>query len=436
KYLPEGIFDDALVFVGFALYSEVSAENKPPDHYAVPFSRFYGGYMPGVEIHAHAAASLIQGIGLRYLAIPRWIYPLLTCISVMVFIYFRSFTGVLLYANFFAAITFASAYMFQHQGTYISPAMIIASVSIGYFVSPFVHYFVSQRQRKFLKNAFSSYLSPALVAELVKNPEKLELGGKEADVTVLFLDISGFTSLSEKVSASELISLMNRVLGGFAEVIIGNNGYIDKFIGDAIMAVWGVPVPCNHPQEFAVGTAVEIIEKLNELNEQIVAENGVPLAVRVGIASGRVVAGNVGGAGRLNYTVLGNSVNLSSRLEGANKQYRSSILMDSATAASLDESFKYYHQLTAIDRIRVKGQETTVVVYTMADIGAHAKKLFERGLSFYEERAWKAAHKLFNDVLKIEPSFYVALELARRCEYYFDHPPHDDWDGVYTMTEK
>lgn len=363
QYLPKNFLNNTLVFVGFATLAEAELKSAKTDHFPVPYTSWRGGYMPGVEIHANATWSILNNSYIRLFDQKNLlVFSILLALSAgMVFFQFRPLVGIFLYFGLLGAFASTSYFIFVGKQLFLPLPFFVFPLSLCFLVSPFFHYWWIRKQRTYIRGAFETYLSPKLVNELLKSKDRLELGGEEREGTVLFLDLVGFTSISEKVSPKELIALINRNLGGLAEIILKHDGMIDKYIGDAIMAVWGVPLDDAKHADKACRAALEIIGGLESMNAKEKEISGADLSLRIGISSGTILAGNVGGGKRLNYTVLGNTVNLASRLEGMNKDFGTKVIISEDTVKMLSDGF----ETRSLACVKVKGQEREVCVYEL-----------------------------------------------------------------------
>jgi adenylate cyclase len=291
-----------------------------------------------------------------------------------------------------------------------------------------------RREKKFIQNAFKNYLSDSLLAEIMKNPRGLNLGGERKLVTIFFSDLAGFTTLAEALSPEEVVNILNIYLERMTSVIMENGGFVNKFAGDAIMAFWGAPLASDDQAVRAMGAARRCQEELTELNLDF-EKKGLPqLGMRIGINSGEVIVGNIGSRKRFEYTVIGDAVNLASRLEGINKQYKTAVICGSMSAGMAAERMV----LRQLDRVRVKGKKIPEEIYEVvgeksraaaAEVGGLAR--FDKGLQLYFSGDFAAALEIFTAV----PDDPPAQVFVQRCQYLLDNPP-DSWDGVWTFTEK
>jgi len=292
---------------------------------------------------------------------------------------------------------------------------------------------------KRVKSTMARYMSKEVVDQLLEAGED-QLGGKDQKISVLFSDVRRFTSMSEALGARETVSMLNEYFAVMVDVIFSNGGILDKYIGDAIMALFGAPFNGPNDADNAVTVANQMMVALNGLNATRVASGKQPLDIGVGLSTGDVIVGNIGSPKRMEYTVIGDSVNLASRLESATKYYGTKILISENTVKDLTREFV----LREIDLIRVKGKDRPVAVYESLDF--HTPDSFPRlqemlgiyreGLAAYRKREWHKAMATFEAAAAISPDERPSRIYIDRCKHYIAHPPGDNWDGVWTLTEK
>jgi adenylate cyclase len=344
-----------------------------------------------------------------------------------------------------------AAYFFVVHSLLIDFTYPLMSSWLIYLVLTFVNYFREQKQRQQIRSAFGFYLSPQLVEQLARSPEKLVLGGEERRMTILFSDVRGFTSISEhyKDDPQGLTRLMNRFLTPLTNAIIERKGTIDKYIGDAIMAFWNAPVDDDDHEANACDAALAMLERAEALNVEIKREadaNGgvyMPLRIGIGLNTGPCVVGNMGSDFRFNYSVLGDTVNVASRLESRTKDYRLSMVIGSRTAEKAKEKFATME----IDLIQVKGKKQPEAVFTVigrTDIEQdprcrELRDLNARMLACYRKQRWDEALNLIDRCRKLADGLAVAglydMYVERIAEFRTDPPP-PDWDGVYEAHSK
>jgi adenylate cyclase len=299
-------------------------------------------------------------------------------------------------------------------------------------------YVTEGRERRFLRDAFSRYLAPDVVAALVAQPGRLALGGETRELTVMFADVAGFTTLAEGRDPGEVVSLMNECFEQLTGVIQAQGGTVDKFIGDAVMAFWNAPVEQPDHAARALRAARELLAAVARVNAAW-ATRGLPsLGMRVGVATGPAVVGNVGSQTKFNYTVMGDTVNLASRVEGAAKVYGTSSLVTDTTAAAAGSAVP----LRELDRLRVKGRGEAVTVFEVLldDAPAFARdealRAYAKGLEQYRARAFDEAAAQFEAALAVAPHDGPSLEMRERCRAYAAAPPPASWRGDHVLTSK
>jgi len=287
---------------------------------------------------------------------------------------------------------------------------------------------------------FQQYVPPRVVNELIANPHLLSLGGEERELTVLFSDVASFTSISEDLSPTDLVGLLNEYLTAMTEIVVEHDGIIDKYEGDALMAEFGAPIPYEDHAVKACLAAIHMQRKLAELRTKWEKEERPPLTARIGINTGIMLVGNMGSRHIMDYTVMGDNVNLASRLEGTNKVYGTKICVSESThAAAIGEVIT-----RELDLIRVKGKSRPVHIYEVFETvekgipagRASMLERFEMGLQFFRDRRFEDALELFSDIHEMDPDDGPAALYVRRCQQYVEPPPPDDWDGVFIMTTK
>jgi adenylate cyclase len=317
-----------------------------------------------------------------------------------------------------------------------------AAVILAYFGSAIHQYLTERRQKEIVKSIFSHYVTPAIVNELLSDPDKLRLGGEKRELTVLFSDIAGFTSISEGMTPENLVELLNEYLDAMTDVIIRNKGTLDKYEGDAIMAFWGAPIPLNDHALHASLSAIQMQRRLRDLREnfRVGGKKRLDMHMRVGINTGDMIVGNMGGKERFDYTVIGDSVNLGARLETANKMYGTSIIVS-------ENTYRHVKDLAIVrelDTIVVKGKTQITKIYElvgMQDDGIPADvrtkcDMYSKGMVLYRERRWQKAAEHFSELVSIYPYDKPSKIYLERSKMYLENPPPADWNGVTVMDIK
>jgi adenylate cyclase len=294
---------------------------------------------------------------------------------------------------------------------------------------------VEGKEKRMIKGAFGKYVSPVIVDQLVADPKRLKLGGERRLISVLFSDMTGFTAMSETMEPERLVQILNEYLDEMSDVIINSGGTLDKYIGDAIMAFYGAPAAMDDHAAACCRTALEMQRMLAEMNERYRTEHpGWPvLQMRIGINSGMPVVGNIGGKKRFDYTALGDTVNLSARLEPACKIYGVRIMIGQATREYAGDNI----QVRELDMLAVYGKKEPIRVYELLgwkgdDLGDKAEviRYYNRGLSAFRDRDFELALQYFRAALEVDPTDGPSALYVERCEEYMVSPPPADWDFV------
>jgi adenylate cyclase len=326
------------------------------------------------------------------------------------------------------------AWFFMQKQTALAGVHVLLALFLVFVVLIAYKYMTEEKDRAFVKSAFEKYVSPDLVGDILKDPKKLNLGGERREMTVMFSDVRGFTTLSEAMTASELGKFMNEYLSPMTDVIQENKGTIDKYIGDAIMALFGAPVKYEGHAKCAAMAGLKMLEKLEELKIGWAARGLPPIEVGIGLNTGDMSVGNMGSTRIFSYTVMGDAVNLASRLESLTKEYGVRFMVSEFTRAHLDEAFA----LRELDRVKVKGKTKPVTIFEVMGHGeATEKRLlaqkFEAALALYYSQHFPEAQALFAQLADTDTTSGIYV---RRCELWRESPPASDWDGSWTMKTK
>ena len=332
-----------------------------------------------------------------------------------------------------------TTYLYVYQGYVISMSYLVLAAVFSMIVVNVRFYISEMGQKTMIRDMFGQYLSPKVVQDLVEDPSKVQLGGEEREMTAYFSDIAGFSTISEHLTPSELVQLLNDYLTEMCNIIIGYEGTVDKFEGDAIMAFWGAPnVQAQHAQ-LACFSAIDMNKRLVELRQKWETEGSPLINVRMGLNSGPMVVGNMGSVQKLNYTIMGDAVNLASRLEGANKAFGTQMMISETTYQSCASLI----DVRELDTIRVVGKSEPVTVYELLErkgetAGATADLVdqFEKALTLYKLADFIAAKAAFEKCLGIVGGDGPSTTYIQRCQTYIDQPPESGWDGVFALTEK
>jgi len=406
---------------------------------ANPFQKEY----INVGTHASAANTIFQREFLR--STPEWVSLALSVIlPFLLFLIARklnpvrqSFLGI---GAILLTIVVSGA-LFIYTGIFFELAGPVIALSLTYISYSLIRFFRESREKSFLRKAFGTYISADVINQIVDDPDKLKLGGESRHMTAMFTDVKGFSTISEKLTPEQLVSLLNAYLTGMSDIILDEEGVVDKYEGDAIIAFWGAPTPLENHAYHALASAIKMKKVEAELNKTFREKQMSPtdLLSRFGINTGEMVAGNMGTQRKMNYTIMGNAVNLAARLEGVNKMYGTWILTTDYTAKEAGEAFIY----RKLDRVRVVGINTPVqlleVVCFKEDLQEDKKKFladYETAYTLFEQRQWKKAEALFTSLKSRDDTDGPVNLYLKRCKDFIQNPPAVDWDGVFNMTQK
>ncbi len=399
-----------------------------------------GGDYPGMEIFATFLSNLYQGHHLRDLS-GFWVYLLLLLLSgigagLVVAWSGRIGRGAAAMAGVAALYVGGAVAAFYYLLLWIPIVGPLLSLVSGFSITSAVSYAVEGRKRRKLRGLFQRYVSPQVVDEVVQNPEAMELGGEEVESTVFFSDIEGFTSVAEQLSPRDVVQELNEYFGVATDVVLDHRAMVDKFIGDAIMAVFGAPVRHTDHAEQACLAALEMNRVLSAHYGNSEDEERPPFRSRIGIHTGRIVVGNIGTERRVDYTAIGDAVNVAARLEAANKQYGTRVLISEPTY----QQAKAAIEVRELDLLRVTGKEEPIRVYEgLAPAGQlteheeHLRDTFEEGLEAYRTQRWVRARQAFAEILRAEPDDGPANLYQQRVEERAGESLPASWEGIHDM---
>lgn len=431
--LPKTTFQDVLkdkvVFLGVNHAAGFDVKTFP-----------VGPKQPGLLCHWTAWLNAIQGTWFR--EIPGFAAASTTLILVLAMGCFwtDSRPGHLAaLAGSVLAILVGSSWISFVFSLYLPVALPVMGTALSFTVLAARHWQSESEDRRRIGLLFGSYVAPEVLDYLREQPARLNLVGERREATVYFSDLAGFTELSEKLSPEALVEVMNLYLGDMSDILIREGGYLDKYIGDAIMGVFGVPQPRADHALAACRAALASRDRLAGMADGIQKAHGVRIFARIGINSGPVIAGNLGSARKVNYTVMGDTVNLASRLEGANKPYGTTILLGEATEAAAREDII----TRPVDLLRVKGKEHAVMTHELLALAGglpaetlRAVDLQKSAYADYRARRFSAALKGYGAAAEIQPGDALIDLYRDRCLAFLGNPPPADWDGVWILKEK
>ena len=435
RKLPAGTFKDKIVLVG-ASATGIGDLRTPP----------YGGITyPGVEVHANAIDNM-----LNHQALTRGAAQELSDIALILFFGIAVGIWMALVAPrwMWFGLSFLVPLVLIDYGAFLRGWWLNFSVPALTLVSNVLlvslyRALIEEKEKRRIRTAFGQYLSPEVIRRLLRNPKLVE--PKKTEITVMFSDIRGFTTISENLDAQDLALFLNQYLSDMTGLVFEYQGTLDKYIGDAVMAFWGAPFEVDDHAVSACNSALKMMQRVREMQTVWKAQGKPQLDIGIGLNSGVASVGNMGSALRYGYTALGDTVNLSSRLEGLNKDYGTHIIVNETTYTATQKAKFVYREL---DLIRVKGKTHPVMIYELigrveqesaygsfADLQLRLDQ-FSRGRNLYRARRWEEAQQVFQIMIDKWPDDGPARTYWKRCqEYLFDEPP-SGWDGVFTMTHK
>jgi len=396
---------------------------------------------PGTEINATIIENILHQ---NYLLRPSHaiFYELLfiLIVGIILGILFQ-FVGALVSASITLVLLFAylfGDYHFLFLKGILANSFFPALHLLSIFITANVYkYFVEEKKSRDIREAFQHYVAPAVVNEILKKPDQLKLGGEKRRLTVLFSDIRGFTTISESVGDPEkLTRLLNIYLSKMTQIIFDKGGMLDKYVGDEVMAVYGAPLMTQDHALKACQTAIEMIEALLDIRKIWKQEGVSNLNIGIGIHTGEMIVGNMGSDRIFDYTVIGDNVNLGSRLEGSTKQYGTHIIISEDVQKEIGGNLL----CRELDFIRVQGKTKPIRIFELLVFAPKEYQdlfdFFAKGLSLYRQKNWKEAASMFKILTQRFPLDAPSLIFLERCEVYQENPPPQDWDGVFTMTTK
>jgi adenylate cyclase len=444
-------FQDRVVLIGTVLDVEdrkptskrlvtgVEGARAPRCAVAAPaaFGEFARDTISGVYIHATAINNLLRGDALAELSrFQSWLVGLgFAAMSTAAALLLGPLAALAVFAAAVLAWTAAATWAFTHALVLPLVDPVLAGLAGGITMIAY-RFMVADKDKRLLRKSFALYLAPAVIEKMLGSEKPPELGGEQREITVYFSDVAGFSSFAEKMSPHDLVALMNEYLSAMTEIIEEHGGFVDKYIGDAIVAVFGAPLDDPSHALHAVQAALRCRDKLEELNRTAAAFKGYRFGQRIGLSSGEALVGNMGSRRRFNYTVMGDTVNLASRLEGANKYFATSIMASEMTMAFAGPTIVWRE----LDAIRVQGRTTPVKILEPLGEAGQVNAERQRVAAAYAEglRRWRArnfaeAAAAFAASADVDPPSALFAERARR---FAANPPGADWEPVNTLEAK
>lgn len=432
----DGTFENKVVFIG------ASAEELQ-DNKFTPFFEYKGvkRKMPGVEMHAHALSTLLRGdfitaqkgFGVFLAAL------LLSFITMGLTKWLNPFRGLFAVAGLLVGYMIWAFGSFLHREVWVDLTTPTLAILLSYVGNVLHQTLTEQRERQRIKKTWQHFMAKSVIDQMLESGRMPTYGGERRELTVLFSDIRGFTTFTEKHSSQDVVQILNEYLSEMVEVIFAHRGTLDKFVGDEIMAIYGAPLPDKEHAANACLTAVEMVERLRSLQRRWSSNNKEYFQIGIGINSGKMIVGNLGSSQLFDYTVIGDEVNLGARLEGANKQYGTTIIISESTYRLVRDRAV----VRELDLVRVQGKKRPVRIFELRGMGpipSIEKELiidvYTQGLQYYKERKWYQALTEFRRILRYFPTDGASRVYIKRCLDFIENPPPETWDGVYEFASK
>ncbi|MDC0335934.1 adenylate/guanylate cyclase domain-containing protein [Pseudodesulfovibrio sp.] len=430
KKLKPGELRGKIAFIG-------ASASGLKDIRAMPLDTGY----PGVEAHATIVDNILSK---EFLKKPVWgtgveFLGMLAAgiITTFLLMWARAAWMILPLICMSLGMWYGSVFLYTQEMIYISPLYALINLALTFLLLTMIKFWREEHAKKFIHGAFAHYLAPSVISQIMDDPESLSLEGQEKDITIQFSDVRSFTSLSEKLTPTQVTDLLHDYLTPMTRIITEHEGTLDKFIGDAVMAFWNAPLDIANHQEKSLEAALIQQDKLDELNEMFIEKYGFTIAVGIGIHSGPVRVGNMGSADLFDYTLIGDNVNLASRLEGLTKYYGQKLVVSQTIVDACKDKYTF----RILDSVRVKGKEEPITIYTAYTLGNAKKREAEltkyaTAHDLYLSMKFDEAKAIFQELkeTEVEPSLYDMY--IERCEHLKEEHPGDDWDGVFTHKTK
>jgi adenylate cyclase len=428
--LPPDFFQDQIVLIGRDVRASPEAGAAQADMFATPFLGKSKLLTPGVEIHANIIENVLTGQTIVRASTGQTLLflTLALLLAVPALLRWHPVWSGLWFMMLLAQAGGLSYWLFASRNFWLPAGSTLSALVALYLSMAVISYLTERRRGQQIKGAFAKYVSAQVVEQMIAHPEMLRLGGERRELTLLFSDLAGFTSISEKLPPDGVAKVINAYLTEMTRVILAEGGTVDKFIGDAVMAFWGAPLDDPEHALRATRAAIAMQEAMDGLQESYHAMGLGNVGLRIGLNTGPAAVGNMGSEDRFDYTALGDAVNLASRLEGVNKMYGTRILLSKTTEKLLGDAIK----LRPVDRVRVKGKEEPIDIYTPCDNDELIARS-DAALEAYRAQDWAAARKAWQEVLQHAPDDSVAKVFLRRIDEFEQHPPGEDWDGSVAL---
>lgn len=433
------LLKDSIVFIGVTAVGAFEMRSFPFD-----------SNQPGVEGHANILDNLLSGDMLSHGQVSSKggetsMYLVMT-LGALFFAFLiatlESIPALLVFLFSMCVGFFVDLVLLFNANSNWNTSILLIEITAIFILTFAVKYILEEKNKKFIRGAFAKYVSPTIIDSIMKDPSKLQVGGEKRDLTIVFSDIRSFTSFSEKMDARELATFLNDYLGRMTDIVFETEGTLDKYIGDAVMAFWGAPLDQPKHAANACRAAIKMQQTLRKERPYFKEKYDVDVYVGIGVNSGPVSVGNMGSERIFEYTVIGDHVNLASRLEGLTKDYHSAILTTRFTLDLIKQSGEPIPTHRVLDFVKVKGKQIAVEIIQILDVEFSKENIaiFNEARALYAAQKWDEAITLFTLTTKTladgEKEDLMSHEFIKRCQNFKLTPPPADWDGAWVMTTK
>lgn len=430
QMLPPDFFRDKVVLVGLNLMATPEPGSAQSDQFATPYLAVTGALSPGVELVAMEVANGLMDRSVTPAA--PWL-PLMAMVAALLVAVpgmrsWRPLPSGLLALGVITALAVLSWDLMRGRDFWLPVGAPILSILIYYLTGGAAAFVRERNRRRTVRRAFEHYVSPGVVREILLHPELLELGGQRCKLTLMFTDLAGFTSHAEILEPEQVSDILIEHFDAMAAIVMAHGGTIDKYIGDAVMAFWGAPLADEEQALHACRAGVAMQEEMARLRERFRARELPPIRMRIGIHTGEAIVGNMGASDRFDYTAVGDSVNLASRLEGINKLYNTEILATRAVCDELDGQLA----LWPVDIVRVKGKSQPIKIYTFFR-DANTGPAVTTAVDSFLRHDWQQARDQWRGLADNPECKKLAAIYLERIDNFLREPPADDWDGSFAL---
>jgi adenylate cyclase len=390
---------------------------------------------PGVSLHATFISNFLDNVLIEENNKTDILFIIFSSLIIFFVSFFKKiYKRIAAYFLSFMLIYTTSIFLFIKYNLWINDFYFLFSFAIGIILTELVLFVFTDLKAIGIKKAFSSYVSPDVVEIMTEHPDKLKLGGETREITILFTDIRGFTTLSEGLDSEKVVYMLNQLNTPLTHAILNNKGLLDKYIGDAIMAIFNAPVNIENHPDMACKASLEMLNIIKDVNNKFKSENLPSVDIGIGINTGIATVGNIGSDVRFDYTAIGDSVNLASRLEGLNKLYKTHIIISEFVKEKLNDDYC----LRLLDKVVVKGKEKPVTIYQLLEDNQNNRNLtkeFNEAINKYFSTDFYIALQHFEEIYK-KFQDETSIIFAERCKYFISNPPDMPWNGAYIAKTK